>query len=294
MRRLALPATVILLLTACSFDHDDDGLKNGEEKDLGLDPKVADSDGDGLNDGDEAAAQGDPLNPDTDGDGLLDGEEVTHGSSPAVVDTDEDTYTDFDEVQTGHDPADPDDRIYKGYWPYYAGKDEISGRASMDGTLEVGKRFGRYKALDQFGDEVDLWDLYNEDKWIIIDQSAQWCPPCNEVSAWLDGTDGTFMSAVGYDPIRKAVKDGDIYWITVLIQDSAGAPAQQETAREWYRSYKTPEVPVLADSDYAVAEYMPAPGIPAFALLTPHLEVDTYNSSNGYAALDAAMAELAR
>ncbi|MGE5842454.1 MAG: hypothetical protein ACM335_09265, partial [Deltaproteobacteria bacterium] len=60
-----------------SADPDQDGLTNKEEKQLGTDPKKADSDGDGLNDGAEINRyKTDPLKADSDGDGLKDGEEV--------------------------------------------------------------------------------------------------------------------------------------------------------------------------------------------------------------------------
>ncbi|MCB9673406.1 MAG: hypothetical protein H6734_28340 [Alphaproteobacteria bacterium] len=283
MHRLLLLTLPVLLVVACT-DPDGDGVKSGEEKKLGLDPKSADSDGDGLMDGDELAMGADPLNVDTDGDGLNDGAEVENGADPTLADTDADGYSDFDEVQTGHDPADANDRIYQGGWPYYADKDSIGGNASLDGTVQVGERFGRFVAVDQFGDEVDLWDFYNEDKPIVIDMSAQWCGPCNSVAAWLDGESLSWMEPM--NPIRKAVRDGEVYWVTIMIQDRYGAPASKKTAKEWYRSYPSEEVPVMADSNYDVAYYIPAAGIPAFVLLKPDLTVDDFNPNDGYQALE--------
>ena len=52
-RGLAVIALLAFSLSGC--DSDGDGLTNGEEKDLGTDPKSADSDGDGIADGDEVA-----------------------------------------------------------------------------------------------------------------------------------------------------------------------------------------------------------------------------------------------
>lgn len=74
-------------------DTDGDGLINAYEvylAGLGIpyDPKVADytgqdSDGDGISDGDELAVGLDPTNPDTDGDQFSDNEEISFGSDPA-------------------------------------------------------------------------------------------------------------------------------------------------------------------------------------------------------------------
>ncbi|MEN8039943.1 MAG: hypothetical protein ABFR95_00390 [Actinomycetota bacterium] len=93
------------------LDADDDGLLDGEEIALGLDPDDDDSDDDGLSDGDEVNIHGtDPLDPDTDDDGLSDGDEVNiHGTDPLDPDTDDDGLSDGDEVNIhGTDPLDPD------------------------------------------------------------------------------------------------------------------------------------------------------------------------------------------
>jgi thiol-disulfide isomerase/thioredoxin len=96
MKRILLPATLLLALFAC--DSDGDGLSNGEEKDAGLDPDSADTDGDGIEDGAEEASGTDPLVADTDGDGLVDGAELSVGTDPLVADSDGDGLTDGREV----------------------------------------------------------------------------------------------------------------------------------------------------------------------------------------------------
>ena len=61
-----------------------------------------DSDGDGVSDGDEIAMGLDPDNPDTDGDGLTDGQEIHGCTDPKNPDTDGDGYGDGEEVLTAH------------------------------------------------------------------------------------------------------------------------------------------------------------------------------------------------
>lgn len=267
MHRLAF-AVPLLILGACTADADEDGLTNREEKDFGSDPKVAD----------------------TDADGLPDAQEFSLGTDPTAEDSDGDGYLDFDEVATEHDPADADDRIYKGNWPYYRDKDSIEGAQDLSGTVTEGKRFGHYVTVDQFGDQVDLWDFYNEDKPVVIDVSAQWCPPCNDVAAWMDGEDNWVSQY--YNPIRDAVNAGDVYWVTILLQDKFYDPATKKTSKEWYTAYPNDQIPVMADSDYEVAYYVPAAGIPSFVLLKPDLKVDFFDAGNGYLALDELMAQL--
>ena len=284
-------AALLIGLVGCTADADGDGITNRDEKDLGLNPDKADSDGDGVADNEEEQYGANPLEADSDADGLTDGEEVAAGSDPTLEDTDADGYLDFDEVAEGSDPADEKSRIYRGNWPYYRYKDDLDG-GSRQGTAQMGERFGRFKLVDQFGERVDLFDFYNEErKMIVIDQSASWCPPCNATAAYMDGNEN------GYDhllPLREAVEAGKLYWITVLIQDLNGNPAQPETVKDWYDLYKTREIPVLADSQYEVASYMPAPGIPSFALLNPDLTVASFDPADGFVGLDAAIAEYTR
>jgi len=82
-------------------DPDGDGLTNREEKELGTNPKIADSDGDNLNDGAEYHTyKTDPLKADSDGDGLADDKEVlTLKTNPLNQDSDGDGLTDFAEVE---------------------------------------------------------------------------------------------------------------------------------------------------------------------------------------------------
>lgn len=91
------------------LDSDNDGISNGDEKRLGLDPRRADSDGDGLSDYEEMNIYfTDPKRADSDNDGLLDGEEIKFKSSPIKADTDGDGLMDFEEFVRGSNPLDID------------------------------------------------------------------------------------------------------------------------------------------------------------------------------------------
>lgn len=85
---IPLPATSTPVVTPApsttsDLDTDNDGLKDPQEEELGLDPKNPDSDADGLTDGDENKIYGtNPLNKDTDKDTFIDGDEVKNGYNP--------------------------------------------------------------------------------------------------------------------------------------------------------------------------------------------------------------------
>lgn len=115
-------------------DSDRDGVPDGVETDLGLDPNNPDSDGDGIPDGledfdgdglplaGEIFLGTDPTLKDTDGngiddgdedsdfDGLTDGEEIYAGTDPTKIDSDGDGIDDPTEIAAGFDPNDPGNR----------------------------------------------------------------------------------------------------------------------------------------------------------------------------------------
>jgi len=212
------------VLVACG-DTDKDGLSDAEEKELGTDPESVDSDGDGLNDYEEVNdLNTDPTQKDSDGDGYWDSWEITEGS----------------------DPTDADSKIYIGGWPYQPNKDD--GAAVEDAALTVGAQMARVKLLDQFGEEVDLYDFSKQGKLTIVDVSAIWCGPCNGMASWLSGGPDDYNWGGSYPTIAEKVHSGKVHWITVLGEDGSGAIPDVNDLAQWYADYPDPNIPVLADT----------------------------------------------
>ena len=152
-------------------DTDGDGINDGVEVGLGLDPVVSnvgsDLDGDGLGDLEEVNDYAtNPLNPDSDGDTISDGDEASYGLNPLVSNTgsdlDGDGLFDVDEVNIYEtDPTEPD-----------------SDYDGLDDAVEVANA-GRPLVSDQWiidhirdhGDEFDLYSL-NSVLDIAIGQAA--------------------------------------------------------------------------------------------------------------------------
>lgn len=129
-------------------DDDQDGVRNGRERELGLDPNNPDTDSDGLTDGDELFVyKTDPSTKDTDGDGLSDGDEVwKFRTDPTKPDTDKDGLSDGDEVKIHNtDPLKHDtdkDGLSDGEEVLVYKTDPLNPDTDGDGLTDSNELFG--------------------------------------------------------------------------------------------------------------------------------------------------------
>lgn len=275
--------------TAADVDSDGDGLSDAEEAELGLDASSSDTDGDGLQDGAEIDAGTDPLSADTDADYLSDGDEIDAGTDPLVDDTDGDGYLDGDEIAEGKDPLDETSVIYQGGWPYNHDKDAM-GNPGFSGSVSIGGLFPDVVGFDQFGDEVHLYDFAFEGRPVVIDFSAMWCNPCHQLATYLGGTDNGF----GLPNLQRAVEDGEVRWVTVILQNLNYGPSSQSDAEGWSDQHPDPNIPVLAPRNaQAPMSYIDLIYFPSVVWLDENLEVVSYDQ-DPYVALGDLESHFAR
>lgn len=266
------------------------GCVSNEHADPGPPPADVDSDGDGVLDSDERAAGLDPNDPDTDDDYLDDGQELALGTSGFDPDTDADGYLDGDEVLVGTDPLDAGSAIYAGGWPFYRDKDQLLD-PGFAGQLAVGGRVPRLVTFDQFGDTVDLYDFAHAGAPVVLDLSALWCQPCQDVAAWLDGQPSPTMDAYpAYAGVPDQVARGEVYWVTVLFQDETFLPPDSADVEAWHAAFPTDSVAVLADDDEALYDWVAPGSFPSMALLDTELVVTAFDRFSFFGVLDAVVA----
>lgn len=291
--RLALLSIPLLFVACAPPDTDGDGITDEEEANLGTNPNKADSDGDGVKDAGEEDLGTDPLVADTDGDGLTDGQEKDLGSDGTMEDTDADGYTDYEESLAGSSPIDAASLIYTGHWPFNPNKDSIVPGDPSARIISGSSVVPRFKLIDQFGDEVDLYDFAQQGKPMIIDLSGSWCYYCNEVAKMIEGRRSYFDSySSSYDWVEglgPAVEEGKIFWITILDADVDGSAATPQTATDWYEEYPMAQIPVLADQTGEVTSWINPRGYPTMMFVDENMVVSVFNNNDYTQAFDAAM-----
>ncbi len=277
-----LPLLLPLALLGCgNTDTDEDGLTLAQEQDLGSDPDMADTDSDGLPDGEEATLGTDPTERDSDRDGLDDAEELELGTNPSEEDSDGDRLDDGREEEDGSDPTNPFSWPGDGIWP------NLSLGAPDGEEYAVGEVFPNFRAYDEWENELRLDHFFGEV--ILVDFSAGWCGPCNEVAETAE-------------ELWEEYREDGFVIIHAMVDDwTYGGDSDPRFLHEWSDTHELtfPVLGVNADGEgdiRSVSEDLYAAGInqgyiPFMLLIDQDLVLDTVYTDGGNDALISARVE---
>mgnify|MGYP003335190595 FL=1 len=123
--------------------------------------------------------------------------------------------------------------------------------------LDVGEIAPEFRLLDQYGQEVSLWQFYG--MIIVLDVSTMWCRPCQEL-------------AEGAQAIADDYRDDDVMYITLLAQDLGSDVPDQAELQEWSDEFELYE-PILADESGYSYQVVPDNAFPGVVLIDRDMSV---------------------
>ena len=145
-----------------------------------------------------------------------------------------------------------------------------------------GDIFPDFKAVDQYGDDVSIYDFANQDKYILIEMGTTWCSPCHLLANWLTFNDQEISNKRfwndDYQLIYDLVHENKIYYITILYEDNERNNASYETLYDWFNMYPEERIPILADSEKFLHTWIKPTGLPAILLLDENMKIHTFSS----------------
>lgn len=226
---------------------------------------------------------------DEDGDGLSCELEILAETDPQLADSDGDGYLDGEEHSAGTNPNDEGSVIYTGGWPYNPNKESIDF-PSWDSESEEGAFVPRFTGVDQYGDIVEMYDFSGHGQRAILDMGTIWCEPCKGMAAYLSDGDTSHVEEyvwweAEYEGLYEAVRDGEIFWITVLFSAGGAGDADLSHTQQWHEQFPNNAIPVLADTNLDLYNWIGVTSYPVLNLLADEFSLDIYDDGGPYSVL---------
>lgn len=175
------------------------------------------------------------------------------------------------------------------------------GDPDWDPPGAVGDQVPHFVAVNQYGEEVDLYDYAGQGVPIVIDMGTSFCAPCKDLAAYLSDGDMSHLVwgvdeetgedeyypwwSAEYEGLHAMVADGEIYWITVLFNESESGPADSDECAAWHDEFPNPDIPVLADSDLKLKTWLGIESYPTLNLINPDMTLAIHSTSGPFAVL---------
>lgn len=171
-------------------------------------------------------------------------------------------------------------------WPNNPDKDQLPD-PGWDSTPGIGTVMPNFTAVDQYGNQVELYDLAMEGKPMVLDVGTWFCEPCKSLAWYLStGETGecpyaeTILGELGwwnekYEVVKDLVDTGEIRWVSILY--SLGNPVTAQDAAAWHEAFPHDEIVVLADTTLQLQEYLEVAAMPRIDVLDEQMTFLVYH-----------------
>lgn len=142
--------------------------------------------------------------------------------------------------------------------------------------FELGQVIPDHLAVDQFGDDVSLWQFHGI-VW-VLDISTMWCSPCQEIAQDVQETADTY-------------RDEGFAYVTMFPEDRFGEVPDGADLVEWGDYFGIAE-PLLTDAEGYSYGVVPDGGFPGILVLDRDMRVHARVSPPSDEAVRAAIEEI--
>mgnify|MGYP003950331415 CR=1 FL=1 len=185
---------------------------------------------------------------------------------------------------------------YLGGWPLNPNKDEL-GDPDWSTGASVGAQVPHFIGVDQHGEMVDLYDFAGQGVPIVLDMGTIYCSPCKAIAAYLSTGDMSHLiwdppegGEPGYYPwwsedyaaLPEMIENEEIYWITVLFNESDNGPSDQEECAAWDEAYPNEKIPVLADTNLELKTWLDIQSYPTLNLLDENMGLQIHSTGGPF------------
>jgi thiol-disulfide isomerase/thioredoxin len=153
-------------------------------------------------------------------------------------------------------------------WPTSAPPAGLEGEG-----FDAGEVIPDFRMMDQFGDEVSLWQFYGSV--VVVDVSTMWCGPCQQLAEHVQ-------------EMADAYRDDGVVYLSIFPQDVGNEIPEQDDLQMWGENFGITE-PLLSDAAGWSYQVVPDNAFPGVLIVDRDMTVLTRVTPPQDAAIEAAV-----